>query len=158
LFGKINLVIFSSNFDIKNMNFFFHYRIYEKHNINQILKTESNLSSLLSKLFKKKKKEISFVKKTKEIKYFNFNGLYIYSKLYNKSKLYLNYFIKYNDMVFEVLRMFFENDDIFLYIQKIKNDTQHDDKYRISKEKIQSQVLKLTNDFFVNLNEPNNIV
>jgi len=69
---------------------------------------------------KKRRKKISFFKKTNRIKYFYYMGTYFYSKFSNKSKYFVSYIIKVkNDSYFEILDIFLDKEEIFL---KIKNN------------------------------------
>jgi hypothetical protein len=142
------------------MNFFYHFKILLKHEINEKMKCEktedSEIKLFFFKLFKKKKKKISFVKNTentnfvKEIKYFFFRNLYIYSQKFNKSKLYINFFINYNNKVSIVDKIYLLNNEIMLNIT-----TYLGEKFTIKKNQILNQILYLRKNYYISLNEPN---
>jgi hypothetical protein len=150
-------MIFSSNFHIINMNFFFHFKIGLKHEINDIIRknNDTNMVNFLKKIFKEKKKKISFVKCKpndfiKEIKYFKFKNLYIYSQNWNKSNLNYNFFINFQNQVSIVDKISLIENEIMLNITS-KNGR----KFLIKKSQIQNQILCLSKNWFVSLNEPN---
>jgi hypothetical protein len=152
-------MVLSSNFSIQNMNLFFHLKIELKHEINSKIRSEKTedleLKLFFLKLFKEKKKKISFNKNgnknEKEIKYFKHNNLYIYSQKFNKSNLFYNFFINFQNKVSIVDKIYQNvNDEIMLNITSSNGE-----KYTINKNQIQNQVLCIKKNWFVSLNEPN---
>jgi hypothetical protein len=161
LFGKLKLLIFSSNLNIENINFFFHFRIYQRKNLK--VEKDVECKELIKKLFKEKRKKISICKKDNQIKYFQFHNLYIYSIKYNKSKIFINYIIKYNNNYWIVLKIFFENDNINLINKKKKKiklqikNIGNNMNIIIEKNQIQCQAIYFKN-IFVDINEPNSLL
>jgi len=145
LFGKINNFIYGSTFQLENLNLLFHFRKIS----NKLYKIINSQNINYLKLIKKQKeKNISFFKEIdnekKLIKYFKFNDCKIYSKISNKSNLFLSYFIKViNDEIYEIIKIWLENNIINLLISNEKTTK------IIKLSEIECQCVKIDHEYSV---------